>query len=114
MRLMRWKLAARKTTAVPSRKRTLHQSIRIRHNDGTDEELPKISVQAARLLMDLVGYLDKLYWHEECLYDTKGTMSPKVEELFMTFQQLTTSTATFTNLAMYPPHVIATTIKKVA
>ncbi|ETV94391.1 hypothetical protein H310_12026 [Aphanomyces invadans] len=96
MRLMRWKLAARKTTAVPSH-----------------EELPKISVQAARLLMDLVGYLDKLYWHEECLYDTKGTMSPKVEELFMAFQQLTTSTATFTNLAMYPPHVIATTIKKI-
>ncbi|RHY07186.1 hypothetical protein DYB25_006130 [Aphanomyces astaci] len=99
-----WQQAVRKTSALLAPRRPTSPS-----NDA----LAKISEQAARLLTDLVAFVDMHCGNVAHLYRTDGNSS-EVEELYLAFHRhLTTSTATFVNLRVFSPHAITSTIKKV-
>ncbi|RQM29105.1 hypothetical protein B5M09_008678 [Aphanomyces astaci] len=99
-----WQQAVRKTSALLAPQRPTSPS-----NDA----LAKISEQAARLLTDLVAFVDMQCGNVAYLYRTDGNSS-EVEELYLAFHRhLTTSTATFVNLHVFSPHAITSTIKKV-
>ncbi|RHY89735.1 hypothetical protein DYB35_004854 [Aphanomyces astaci] len=71
-----------------------------------DDVLAKISEQAARLLTDLVAFVDMHCGNVAHLYRTDGNSS-EVEELYLAFHRhLTTSSATFVNLHVFSPHAI--------
>ncbi|ETV86355.1 hypothetical protein, variant 1 [Aphanomyces astaci] len=99
-----WQQAVRKTSALLAPQRPTSPS-----NDA----LAKISEQAARLLTDLVAFVDMQCGNVAYLYRTDGNSS-EVEELYLAFHRhLTTSTATFVNLHVFSPHAITSTIKKI-